>query len=129
MIKALSEQLRTSVYKACDMVHEMSVVPNNQYSPVVKRNLTLTDQGKSVHLIYYQATLQKDGTLKLNPPDVAFDKRIYRAFGCDRFLEVLIGTSIDKDIVSMFLTRPLLLLGRTYRLLWSKKGNKPQPYM
>jgi hypothetical protein len=128
-LKMISEQNRLSVYKACAFIHKKSHSSDIPFSPVVKRNIEATDLGESSQQIYFQASLQGDGSLRLNPPDFAFDKRIYRAFGCDRFLEVLVGKNIETDTACTFLTKPLFLFGRTYRLLWCKKGNKPQSYM
>jgi RNA dependent RNA polymerase len=73
--------------------------------------------------VSYGAELQEDGSLVLLEPERAVNRRIYRMFGSDRFLNVSFAPEVTKSGIETFLRVPLELGGRSYRFFWFKKEN------
>ena len=81
--------------------------------------------------LYFSALIYQEENswrLKLQPPERAFNRRIYRKFGSHRFFEIKVPPKTPHEIYECFL-RPLWLCGRLYKFLWAKKDKCPQTYV
>ena len=85
--------------------------------------------------LFFRCELKSTGALSLDAPDVSNDKRIYRVYGSDRFLEVRLPLSTGesrsmhaKRIKDFFISK-VTLCGREYAYLWCKKEKTPQAYI
>lgn len=67
--------------------------------------------------------------LRLEPPEEAYNKRLYRRFGSDRFLEVSVDANLDDNKVTTFLSKPLLIAGRVFTFFYCKKDESPQQFV
>jgi len=85
--------------------------------------------------LFFRCELQSTGALKFHRPDAAIDKRIYRMYGSNRFLEVavplLAGESKREYAkrIREFFSKKIKLCGRLYAYFWCKKEKTPQAYI
>ena len=86
--------------------------------------------------LYWSASVEKDGSLNICHPEIAWDRRMYRKFGADRFLTVRVNKQVNiQQIKELFdgdgisKGHKALLFGRTYRYLWCKKEKDPQQFV
>lgn len=91
---------------------------------------------KANHGLYFSAVLVdnigKTGLdLQLLPPEKAWNKRLYRMFGSDRFLTINVKKSIDRTKVINFICKGLIVkkYKKAYRYLWAKKDKDPQQFI
>ena len=78
--------------------------------------------------LFFRAELQDNGQLELHEPEQAYDRRIYRMYGSDRFLEVSVA-KVSDDTVRNFFSESVSVGGRTFRFFWCKKDKNPQAYV
>ena len=115
---------------ACELLLEQAGQKSVGYISVLKeaeKKGNLPGSNK----LFFRAQLQYNGQLKLHEPEQAHDRRIYRAYGSDRFLEVsLTGAVDDKTILNFFLCpNGISVGGRSFRFFWCKKDKYPQAYV
>jgi RNA dependent RNA polymerase len=67
--------------------------------------------------------------LKLNQPQLAYRKRIYRHYSSDRFLEVNVSSHFALAEIERTFANPIVCCGRTFRYMWCKKEKSPQAYL
>jgi RNA dependent RNA polymerase len=84
--------------------------------------------------LFFRCQLPHDATLEdleaklvLLQPQRAFDKRIYRQFGSDRFMELTLGPKCSLQHL-IALTR-FRKCGRWFRYLWCSKHKSPQAFV
>ena len=104
--------------------------------PALKR-LDFGSLWEAEHGLYWTAFIEKSqGTLVLNPPEKAIDRRIFRKFRSDRFLTVRVKKDIDCSIVKELFCGDGIsegcakyLFHRTYKYFWCKKDKDPQQFI
>ena len=86
-------------------------------------------QRGDMHNVFLTCTLNEDGELIPSPPEDAASRRIYRAFGAHRFLQVQVSHRVSLNILKRRVEQPFLFCGRSYSYLWCKKEKCPQCYV
>ena len=71
--------------------------------------------------LFYRAKLNFDGSLELLEPQRADDKRIYRSYGSDRFLEISIPNNVLNETIKAFLSSEILVGDRYFEFFWFKR--------
>lgn len=71
--------------------------------------------------IFYRAKLNANGLLELLEPQRADDKRIYRLYGSDRFLEVAISNDVSNETIKHFLAGEVSVANRCFEFFWFKR--------
>lgn len=79
--------------------------------------------------LYFSSVMSTTGTISHSIPERACDRRMYRAFRAERFLEIKIPTNAPREAVLDICSRPYRYGSRTYRLLWCKKDKSPQRFV
>ena len=79
--------------------------------------------------LFYCAKLNFDGSLQLLEPQRADDKRIYRMYGSDRFLEISMSSNVSKKTIKNFLTGDVIVANRCYKFFWFKREAGVHPVL
>jgi hypothetical protein len=79
--------------------------------------------------LFYRAKLSAGGLLELLEPQRADDKRIYRLYGSDRFLEVSISNDVSNETIKRFLSREVLVANRCFKFFWFKREDGIHPVL
>jgi RNA dependent RNA polymerase len=69
----------------------------------------------------FHAELSKNGDLELSEPERAVDRRIFRMYGSDRFLEVSVAPGVSDETIKSFFSCPVFIGSRVFRFFWFKK--------
>lgn len=124
-VKLTEINLPSSIHAACEILFRKAGM---KIPPYLRALEDSTAKGLSVSL-FYRARLQVNGSLALDEPELALDRRIYRMFGADRFLEVSVSLSVKTPVAIKFFSYQAQIANRSYRFLWGKKAKNPQPFV
>jgi RNA dependent RNA polymerase len=69
----------------------------------------------------FRAELQENGKLQLFEPEKSADRRIFRMYGSDRFLEISFASRVPGEIIIKFLLNPVQVGNRMFRFFWFKR--------
>jgi len=79
--------------------------------------------------LYFHARLEKNGVLKLLPPERAIERRLFRKFGSHRFFHINVSTDVPTNVRDSYFCSSKNLYGRHWSLFWCKMGKSPQSYI
>jgi RNA dependent RNA polymerase len=80
-------------------------------------------------VLIYRANLKVDGRLDLLEPLRADDKRIFRMYGADRFLEISISKNVTNNTIKDFFSKDVVVANRRFKFFWFKKENGIHPIL
>jgi RNA dependent RNA polymerase len=69
----------------------------------------------------FRAQLKASGTLQLMEPERAADRRIFRMYGADRFLEITFSPEVSNEEIKNYLSRSVKLANRVFNFFWFKR--------
>ena len=62
-------------------------------------------------------------------PKLATNCRAFRKFGANRFFDLFVPNEVHISLLDRVFTKPLIIAGRNYRLLWADVTSSPQRYL
>lgn len=104
---------------ACEQLFGKTGMKYPQYLSTL-RNAELNNLPLSTALVF-QARLSLDGSLHLLEPQRADDKRIFRMYGSDRFLEISISKDVSNHSIKSFLSKVTTVGNRRFKFFWFKR--------
>jgi RNA dependent RNA polymerase len=106
---------------ACQTVYEKAEQKPASYIVKLGKMEKRTGNIHSPVSVSYRAELQGNGKLKLLEPENAVDRRIYRMYGSERFLEISFPSSISSESILSYILAPFHVCGRLFRFFWLKR--------
>ena len=117
----------TEISTACEQLFSIMNVKNPVYLSTLRKaesnNLPLST------VLIYRANLKVDGRLDLLEPLRADDKRIFRMYGADRFLEISISKNVTNNTIKDFFSKDVVVANRRFKFFWFKKENGIHPIL
>ena len=104
---------------ACEQLFGKAGMKYPQYLSTL-RKAELKNQPLS-HALVFRARLGLDGSLHLLEPLRADDKRIFRMYGSDRFLEISLSKDVSNQAVKRFLSKLVEVGNRRFKFFWFKR--------
>jgi RNA dependent RNA polymerase len=104
---------------ACEQLFAKSKTKHPQYLSTMRA--AERNEVPIFNVLFYRAKLKIGGSLELLEPQRADDKRIYRLYGSERFLEISIANDVSRETIKTFLSGDVTVANRRFEFFWFKR--------
>jgi hypothetical protein len=115
----MANNLPRKIFKACEYLLDKAEKNPTLYLKSLQN--AETNKIPICNIFTYQGELQENGTLFLFEPEKTTDRRIFRMYSADRFLEISFASGVSNETIIKFLSKPVTIGYRHFRFFWFKR--------